>query len=93
MRVILGMAVLALIAGCTTELPQERADNADPVDACGAAQLQHLVGAPLPQPFSHQGDVRIYTSGSPVTMDNRPDRLNIELAPSGGQQVVAVSCG
>lgn len=102
MKFTLALAVVALIAGCTGGTPQERAGSggsarvmpeAPAADACGAARLQHLVGSPLPQPFSHDGDVRIYTSGSPVTMDHRPDRLNIELASGGAPRVVAVSCG
>ncbi|WP_323034857.1 I78 family peptidase inhibitor [Pararhodobacter sp.] len=62
-------------------------------DLCGARRLQHLVGRPLPQPFTAPGPVRIYASGQPVTMDYSAHRLNVEIDRSGRRIVVAVTCG
>jgi len=62
-------------------------------DTCGADQYRHLVGRPLPQPFTANGPVRIFTSGHPVTMDHNPARLNIEVDASSQRRIVTVSCG
>ncbi|MFP4519383.1 MAG: I78 family peptidase inhibitor [Oceanicaulis sp.] len=76
--------------------PQTDAD-AGPVDdgspSCPASAYQVLVGQPigeihtqsLPEPH------RIYGRGDMVTMDHRPDRLNIVTGEDGA--VVEVKCG
>jgi hypothetical protein len=97
----LGLA-LALTAGCVMEnttppradgLPFHPATPQEMAERCGAAGLQHLVGQSWPQALAprHSG-ARIYASGDPVTMDHRPDRLNIELSQDR-RRVVAVRCG
>lgn len=62
--------------------PALPADPVDPgADACGAAQLQDLVGQPESALDGMRFDapVRIIRPGMAVTMDYRPDRLNIEI--------------
>ncbi|MFP1642937.1 I78 family peptidase inhibitor [Pontitalea aquivivens] len=77
------IAGLAL-AGCRAApaLPPDPANPADPgADACGAVRLQHLVGQPesVLQGMRFDAPVRIIRPGMAVTMDYRPDRLNIEI--------------
>ena len=60
---------------------------------CAAAQHQALVGRPiadidtdvLPRPL------RVYRAGSRITMDYRPDRMNVVVGADG--RVVKVRCG
>jgi hypothetical protein len=65
----------------------------DPVPAdCDVASYQSLVGSnvaavTLPADLAH----RIYKQGDPVTMDYRPDRLNIVTDENG--VVIEVKCG
>lgn len=61
-------------------------------DACGAADHQSLIGSnvaaiTLPVDLPH----RIYKQGDPVTMDYRPDRLNIMTDENG--VIIEVKCG
>ena len=63
------------------------------VETCAAPQHRTIVGraideidtARLPRPL------RVYTVGSPITMDHRPERMNIVVGNDG--RVVAVKCG
>lgn len=63
-----------------------------PKDECSASQYQGLVG----QPASVLGSMnfpigtRIIQPGSAVTMDYRPDRLNLEI--STNQRIEKISC-
>ena len=67
------------------ELPDDR--------TCAAARHQALVGRPieeidiaaLPRPL------RVYQTGSRITMDHRPERMNVVVGPDGC--VVKVRCG
>ena len=60
---------------------------------CAAARHQALVGRPieeidiaaLPRPL------RVYPVGSRITMDYRPDRMNVVVGPD--ERVVKVRCG
>ena len=60
---------------------------------CAAAQYRALVGRPiedidtdaLPRPL------RVYPVGSRITMDYRPDRMNVVVGADG--RVVKVKCG
>lgn len=77
---------LALIAGLALAgcqmAPALPADPVDPgADACGAAQLQYLVGQPesVLDGMRFDAPVRVIRPGMAVTMDYRPDRLNIEI--------------
>jgi len=73
------IAVLAL-AAC---MPED-GDEAEPgAVECGAAAFQHLVGQPVTPNEAEIGSgdrpVRIIPPGTAVTMDHRPDRLNVDL--------------
>ncbi|MCC5985694.1 MAG: hypothetical protein JJU42_15155 [Rhodobacteraceae bacterium] len=73
------------------ETPGAPAPDMPPI-ACGAPDLQHLVGAPLPADFSHDRPLRVFRTGDALTMDFNPERLNIERHPQSGA-VVRVFCG
>ena len=68
-------------------------EAAAPARPCVAADYRALVGkavdemdlAVLPAPR------RIYSSGSPVTMDHRPERLNIVVDADG--RILRLHCG
>ncbi|OWK34003.1 I78 family peptidase inhibitor [Sphingomonas dokdonensis] len=93
MKAIVAAAVM--LAGCTT---MDDATSATPAPAaCNAAAVQDLLGksATTVQAAAKQRAgaalVRTYESGSPVTMDYRADRLNIET--DAGGTIVKLSCG
>lgn len=81
--------MLVLLGGCAG---QDAAQDTPQADACGAAGLQHLLDHPLPAGIATADRLRVYETGSPLTMDFHTDRLNIELSPQDGR-VVAVWCG
>lgn len=65
-----------------------------PPDACGARDLQGLVGQPksrIPVP-TDPSKRRVACTTCPVTMDYRPDRLNIFFDAETGL-VTEVKCG
>ena len=65
-----------------------------PADACGARDLQWLVGQPrsrIPVP-TDPSKRRVACTTCPVTMDYRPDRLNIFFDAETGI-VKEVKCG
>nr|WP_284040697.1 I78 family peptidase inhibitor [Phaeovulum sp. NW3] len=62
--------------------PALPADPVDPgADACGASRLQYLIGQPesVLDGMRFDAPVRVIRPGMAVTMDYRPDRLNIEI--------------
>lgn len=61
--------------------------------ACGAGDLQHLIGTPVAaQDFSKTAAaVRILPPGAMMTMDHRPDRLNLEH--DAGGEITRIWCG
>jgi hypothetical protein len=89
MRTLTILPALALAAACTPEAP--------PADAgpneCPAASLQTLVGQPesAVAAMTFATPMRLLRPGMAVTMDYRPDRLNIEVDRAG--RVVRVFCG
>jgi len=60
-------------------------------DTCQAAQLQHLVGQPLPNPLPVSGHVRVLPHGVSVTMEYEAGRTSIWLGPDN--RVQSVTCG
>jgi Peptidase inhibitor I78 family len=65
-----------------------------PVDTCGAADLQHLVGRPrteIPVPV-HPDRQRVVCTTCPMTMDHNPQRLNFLFDAETGT-VRNVRCG
>ena len=80
----------------TAEPPKLAAAAAAPTkgDTCGAAALQYLVGkanteAPPPVDPSKR---RVYCSSCHITMDYRPDRVNIVFDKETGN-ITEVKCG
>ncbi len=61
-------------------------------NACGAAGLQGLVGqsATVLQGMTFKLDTRVIRPGMAVTMDFRPDRLNIEI--DAQERIARVFC-
>ena len=88
MKKILGTALMiGALTGCIG--PQ---DTSPEETACGAAQMQALIGTPVAaQDFSGHAAVRILPPGSMVTMDYRPDRLNVEHDADG--VITRSTCG
>ncbi|ARE83818.1 putative secreted protein [Roseovarius sp. TM1035] len=88
MKKILSTALMiGALAGCVG--PQDKAPEGD---ACGAAQMQALIGTPVAaQDFSGRAAVRILPPGAMVTMDYRPDRLNVEHDADG--VITRIACG
>ena len=82
-------ALLFLAACMPVEAPVARPSE----DACGAAALQSLVGAPVAdQDFTGSGKARrIMAEGSPMTMDYRADRLNVTYDAAG--RITRIWCG
>lgn len=61
--------------------------------SCGAQELQHLVGGPV-DAFDFEAlnkPLRVLPAGSVMTMDHRPDRLNVTL--DEGRQIIRIWCG
>ncbi|MGP9791027.1 I78 family peptidase inhibitor [Roseinatronobacter sp. NSM] len=77
MRLVAPLLGLVLLAACQTETPDPAPDMSA---SCGAADLQPLQGQPLAQFQGHPTAqaTRIIAPGMAVTMDYRPDRLNVE---------------
>lgn len=93
------IALLSLIVSACATMPSavEQPAAPSPAAPCDAAPVQDLVGKPLAahhadaQQRANAGAVRVYESGSAVTMDYRADRLNIETDASG--TIVKLTCG
>lgn len=87
-----GVLILAclVVAGCKEDVALAPVE-----DPCGAVPLQALVGqdrSALAEAGVTEGrDVRILPPGAVVTMDHRPDRLNIDL--DDDDRVVRLRCG
>lgn len=85
---ILSLPFLALAACTEDTLPATTEPGAD---TCGAAEVEPLIGQPITSYEAPPGKaVRIIRPGDPVTMDFRPDRLNISLDET--DRIVAVEC-
>lgn len=90
---ILLLAPLAL-AACVETAPMPPAPvDPMPVNACGALDLQFLVGerASVLETMRFSQQVRVIRPGQAVTMDYSPARLNIEV--NSAERISRVSCG
>jgi hypothetical protein len=89
---VIGVAVFSLAACSTLQAPSEphRDDGSSP---CGAEGMGYLIGQDIRgvDTESLAERVRVISPGDMVTMDHRPDRLNIDLDASG--IIVALRCG
>lgn len=77
MRLVAPTLALVLLAACQPEKPDQAPDMSA---SCGAQDLQALTGQPLAQFQGHPDAeaIRVIAPGMAVTMDFRPDRLNVE---------------
>jgi hypothetical protein len=84
---------VTLLACVAPEIDPQVPIDPVPVDECGAADLQGLVGqsARVLQTMRFGQNVRIIEPGMAVTMDFLPNRLNIWIAK--GDVIERVSCG
>jgi hypothetical protein len=84
------LGAILVLAAC---VPEDGATGLPAEDACGAAALQQLLGAPVAdQDFTGIGQVRrIMADGSPMTMDYRADRLNVTYDAAG--RITRIWCG
>ena len=81
------LAILGLLAlaACSGASPPQKGTAMQNEMICGAQGLAHLVGQPADS-FDFgtlDVDVRILPPGSMMTMDHRPDRLNVDLDDAG----------
>jgi hypothetical protein len=84
---------LALIACVPVTGVQNPVDPLPPENACGAGDLQSLVGQDreILQTRRFRGPLRVIEAGTAVTMDFSPERLNIWLSEAG--TIERVTCG
>jgi hypothetical protein len=103
MRFLVLIAATAMLGGCVMPAPApspapiirpepQPVPQPTPEEGCNAAQYQHLVGGPLPDPFPRRGIVRVYRSDMSVTMEYDPNRLNVEIDPAN-RRIVSITCG
>ena len=69
----------------TMEQPRDRTCDAGKHRALIGRPIEEIDTAALPRPL------RVYTTGSRITMDYRPERLNVIVGTEGS--VVRVKCG
>lgn len=87
------LALPLVLAACMEAPPSQPQPVTDPMpDMCGATALQHLVGQPQSAlaAMTFPEGTRILTPGMAVTMDYRPDRLNITIGEDG--LIASVTC-
>jgi Peptidase inhibitor I78 family len=91
MKQILALPVLFMLAACGMDDTPPPDGPLPPLLAC--LPDQGLVGqsADVLAAMTFPQGTRIFNTGDALTMDFRPDRLNIEIGP--GATIVAVSCG
>ena len=92
--VTITLGALLFMTACTPEAPPVSATAPTPAeDACGAADLQGLLGQPVTgQDFTGSaGAQRIMAEGSPMTMDYRHDRLNVTY--DDADRITRIWCG
>lgn len=89
-RLLLTLPLLAL-AACVQPEGTEIVADPDP-NTCGAPKYEGLIGqsAAALDKMTFPAGTRILRPNSPMTMDMRPDRLNIEIGKDG--KVRKVSC-
>lgn len=79
--------ILAICAACTGS------ENAAEMGACGAADLQYMVGqsADVLATMRFRTPMRVVGPDTAVTMDYNPERINIAVDDRG--YITAVTCG
>ena len=85
MRVFVLLAGVLVVSGCLFEREDQSA-----LTSCGADVLQDRVGTQVTDHAFVPG-ARIIPPGTAVTMDHRPDRLNVETDDNG--VITRIYCG
>lgn len=90
---LLPLALAACIEGESPPDPGVITPPTPPAGACGAADLQYLLGQSetVLQTMKFAGPVRIIQPGMAVTMDYSEARLNITIDKAG--MISGVTCG
>ena len=93
MKHLIPLAALLLVAACDMAMPEPDVDGMPTSDALCGADDQSLVGRPeaVLAAMTFPLSTRIFRTGDALTMDYRPDRLNIEIGVD--DTIVVVSCG
>ena len=92
-----GLVLVLGVAACVPVSPPSAGEPdpfpGDAVNACGALDLQYLVGAPARDLDAIQFNkpVRVIYPDMAVTMDYNADRLNFEVDRAG--RISRVTCG
>ncbi len=92
--VLTALAVSACAATGNGEPPVTSLPGYEPgSDSCGAEAREYLLGQAVSEVDldSLARTVRAIAPGAPVTMDHRPDRLNLDL--DGDGVIVRIWCG
>lgn len=86
----LALAAVPLVAltACVQPEPPPQPDT----DSCNASSLQGLVGQPstVLRTMLLPAGTRVINPGDAVTMDFRPDRMNIEIGTDG--RIAKIGC-
>lgn len=90
---LLPFVLVACVEGESPPDPGVIIPPTPPAGACGAADLQYLVGQSetVLQTMKFAGPVRIIRPGMAVTMDYSESRLNINIDKAG--MISGVNCG
>lgn len=85
------LALLPLLALAACVEPAPPAEPEPAPDLCNATAMQGLVGQPASvlQTMMLRAGTRVINSGDPVTMDFRPDRMNVEIGANGRIEKIA----
>lgn len=94
-RLFVSLCLLLGLPACLPEMPRgpwPPVDVGNP-DACGASQMQFLVGQPssVVMAMTFAQPMRLIRPGMAVTMDYSAERLNIALDEA--DMIVSVTCG
>ena len=87
------LTLALLMTACVAPAPKSKPDPMPPITACGAGDLQGLIGrnAAVLQTMRFAGPLRVIRPGMAVTMDYSPNRLNIEV--DAREIITRVNCG
>lgn len=86
-----GMTALALLGACIDEDPQDAEMKGS--KTCDPAVFEFLIGQPKEslEDVLTPESLRVLGENAPMTMDHRPERLNVFHDENG--KIIKVSCG
>lgn len=87
------LLLLIALAGCTMTGPDAEPGPSETPDTCDAARFGDLIGQDVTalERRLHLGPVRVIRPGDMVTLDFRPERLNIRI--DDNDVIESVECG